>query len=88
MSRPFSARRSDDGKLSFSRQSDVTALEPTERLQRLAALVAVGDMPLPADLEPAELSIVLAEVARLRRARLVSMVARAIARDIRETREP
>jgi len=53
-----------------------------EQLIRLAALVAVGEAPFPADFEPQDLQIVLAEVARLRRRKLVRFVARAIAQDI------
>jgi hypothetical protein len=89
MPRPFSTRRSDaDDEHFLASRSDVSSLpEPAERLRRLAALVAVGETPLPADLEPAELSIVLAEVARLRRDRLVRLVARAIAWDLRQPRE-
>lgn len=86
MSRPFSTRRSDaDDEHFLAIRSDVSPFpEPAERLRRLAALVAVGEASLPADMEPAEVSVVLAEVARLRRDRLVRFVARAIARDLRQ----
>jgi hypothetical protein len=63
-------------------------VEPAERLRRWAALVAVGTAPLPEELTPAELTIVLREVARLRRERLVCLVARAIAHDLQGGREP
>ena len=56
--------------------------EKREQLIRLAALVAIGEAPFPADFEPQDLQIVLAEVARLRRRKLVRFVARAIAQDI------
>jgi hypothetical protein len=90
MSRPFSTGRPNfprsHSPASRSETSQVPA--PLERLHRWATLVASGEAPILADLEPAELSIVLAEVARLRRERLVHLVARAIAQDIHGDREP
>ena len=90
MSRPFSTRptASTSSPAPLNRSEITPSVEPAERLRRWAALVAVGDAPLPAELRPAELSIVLAEVARLRRQRLVRLVARAIAQDIHGGREP
>ena len=49
---------------------------------RLAALVATGELPFPAGLAPAEAAALAAEVRRLRRARLVRLVAGVIARDL------
>jgi hypothetical protein len=57
-------------------------MESVERLRRWAELIAVGEAPLPADLPTEDLRIVLAETARLRRDRLVRLVARAIAQDL------
>ena len=90
MPRPFSTRRSDRSDSDFSAgPSDVPSLpDSKERLRRLAALTAVGEAPLPADLGPEEHWFALAEVARLRRERLVNFVARAIALDIQRRREP
>lgn len=90
MPRPFSTGPADSKRSSTPRiRSKVTpSVEPAERLRRWAALVAVGEAPLPEDLKPAEIEIVLAEVARLRRQRLVRLIARAIALDIHGDREP
>ena len=90
MPRPFSTRRAHrcSSHAATSRADALTTPGPAERLLRWAALVAVGDAPFPTDLEPEELSIVLTEVARLRRERLVRLVARAIAHDITGDREP
>lgn len=89
MPRPFSSRRADLGDLTdvIARNDEAPIREPAERLCRLAVLVAVGTAPIPADLEPQSLSIVLAEVARLRRERLIRLVARAIAQDIHNERK-
>ena len=88
MSSPFSNRRHSANEAfvdpSGSDLSPVTS--PSERFKRLAALIAVGEAPIPSDLEPVDLSFVLAEVARLRRERLVRYVARAIALDFHRTR--
>lgn len=59
----------------------------SDMLRRLAALVALGDVPLPEDLAPDELRTILTEVARLRRDRLVGFIARAIASDIESAGE-
>jgi hypothetical protein len=53
-----------------------------EILRRLAALVAVGEAPLPHDVPPDERKAILAEAGRLRRDRLIRFIARAIALDI------
>jgi hypothetical protein len=84
MPRPFSTRptTATSSPAPLNRSEILPSVEPAERLRRWAALVAVGEAPLPAEFSPAELSIVLAEVARLRRQRLVRVVARAIALDL------
>jgi len=90
MSRRYSARRqkanhvttdSIDGNLS-------PAQSPTGRLLRLAAIIATGESQIPENLAAAELSVVLAEVSRLRRQRLVQFIARAIALDIHRSPGP
>lgn len=87
MSRPIFTRPSDADCTHFlTSRSDVSPC-PAERLRRLSELVAIGEAPLPADLEPMETTTVLAEVARLRRDRLVRFVARAIARDLQQPRK-
>lgn len=53
-----------------------------ERLQRLAALVALGEIPLPRHLPTDQLRHLIGEVRRLRRRRLFQFLGRAIARDI------
>lgn len=89
MSQPFSegpsVRKTVTGPLDRSTGSHET--ETAERLRRLAALAAVGETSLAPVSDPAELSTVLAEVARLRRKRLVSFIARALAQDIHGGRE-
>ncbi|MBL9089926.1 MAG: hypothetical protein JNL96_01790 [Planctomycetaceae bacterium] len=90
MTRPFSTSPTDSTRSFTPRsRSEITpSAESSERLRRWAALVAVGDAPLPEELTPAELKIVLTEVARLRRERLIRLVARAIAHDLHGNREP
>jgi len=89
MSQPFSegssVRKTVTGSLGRSNSSHES--ETAERLRRLAALAAVGESSVATVSDPAELSIVLAEVARLRRKRLVSFIARALAQDIHRGRE-
>lgn len=90
MPRPFSRRRPESASSSAARCDfeRLPSVDPAERLRRWAALVAVGEAPLPEELQAADLKIVLAEVARLRRERLVRLIARAIAQDIHGNREP
>lgn len=89
MSRSFSriGHRSGDFNGPSSQEIDTPLTDPNQRLRRLASLVAIGDAPMPTELEPSELSLVLAEVARLRRDRLINFFALAIARDIHRERE-
>lgn len=88
MSRPFSTSRTDlTGQTTASRSAPHAPPDPAEHWRRWAELVAVGASPLPADLQPAELRAVLKEVARLRRRRLVHLVARAIAEDVHRDSE-
>lgn len=61
---------------------------PPDVLRRWGALVAGGEAPLPTNLTPTELSVVLTVVARLRRERLVKFIAGAIARDFDRERPP
>lgn len=65
-------------------QNDSPPTDQNQYLRRLASLIAVGDAPMPTDLEPSEESLVLAEVAQLRRDRLIQFLALAIARDIHQ----
>lgn len=90
MSGPLSAGQSEprSPQPPVSQPEASRSLDTAERLHRWALLIASGEAPLPAELAPAELSVVLAEVARLRRERLVRFVARAIAQDIYCEREP
>jgi hypothetical protein len=84
MSKPFSTGHSTSrrGTSPASRYENSPVLTPAEQLHAWATLVAGGEAAIPTSLEPAELSIVLAEVARLRRERLVRFLARSIAQDI------
>ena len=84
MSRPFSTGHSTSRRANSpaSRSENSPVLTRAEQLRAWATLVAGGEAPIPTSLEPAELSIVLAEVARLRRERLVRFLARSIAQDI------
>jgi hypothetical protein len=58
------------------------------QLTRLADLVACGELPLPVDLHPDQLEHLVREVRDRRRVRLVGFIARAIALDIHQSREP
>lgn len=89
MTRPFSTRRSDSACPTAQGEAfeNSPSVNPAERLRRWGALVATGEAPLPQDLQPDEFRTVLLEVARLRRERLVRLVARAIARDLHRDRE-
>lgn len=89
MSRPFTTRRpeNEEEPTSADRSSSSPAAA-IERFRRWGALVAVGEAPLPVELKPAELKIVLTEVARLRRERLVRFIACAIAKNINGERRP
>ena len=62
-------------------------VSPAERLRRWAELIASGETPLPADLALEELRTVLREVGRLRRERLVRLIARALAQDLHRNPE-
>lgn len=84
MSRSDSARRPD----SASGTSPPAPAPAPDRLRRLGALVAVGDAPLPTDLDAAERRVVLVEAARLRRLRLIRWFARAIAGSLPGIDEP
>lgn len=84
MSRPLSTGHSASrrAKSPASRSQTSPVLPHAEQLRAWAILVASGEAPIPTSLEPAELSIVLADVARLRRERLIRFLARSIAQDI------
>lgn len=86
MTQPFSNNDFDASRSSSSTTAS-SAPDRTEMLRRLAALVAVGEAPLPQDLPPDELRTVLMEIARLRRDRLVRFIARAIASDLERAGE-
>lgn len=89
MSRPFLTSSAGSTSPTTHERSSASAVSNiAERLDRWAELIAVGAASLPTDLPAAELQIVLAKVARLRRRRLVYLVARAIAHDIRGDGEP
>lgn len=89
MSRSFSrvGHRSGEFNRTSNQEDDTPFTDPNQRLRRLAALVAIGDAPLPTELDASELPLVLAEVARLRHDRLIHFIALAIARDIHRERE-
>ncbi len=83
MTRPFfTPRPVPDPTDSEDKFASSVSVSSVERLRRWAELVASGETPLPADLKPEELRTVLREVGRLRRERLVRLIARAIARDL------
>ena len=62
--------------------TSVQSVRSDQQLQRIAALVADGDLPLPLDLPDKQLAKLVREVQERRRRRLVQFVARAIAMDI------
>lgn len=89
MSRSSLPCRQDAGNsLLATTRSEISSVEASERLRRLAGLIASGEASLPAHLATLELQTVLVEVACLRRERLIRLVARAIAADLRGAREP
>lgn len=89
MTRPFSVRSEAVHAAALEDQFEIApSASSAERLRRWAELVASGAAPLPVELEPEQLRTVLREVARLRRERLVRLVARAIAYDLQGDREP
>jgi hypothetical protein len=57
-------------------------------LDRVARLVADGQIPLPDDLDDADLSRLVDRVSALRRRRLVQFIARAIAADLADDPGP
>ena len=87
MTRPFPVR-SDTSDPNFSGDKFGSSVTSAERLRRWAELIAAGEASPPADLEPEELRTVLREVGRLRRERLVRLIARALAGDLHRSREP
>lgn len=89
MTRPISVRSEaatpTDSENKFASSVSVSSVE---RLHRWAELIASGETPLPADLKPEDLRTVLREVGRLRRERLIRLIARALAGDLHRSREP
>lgn len=89
MTRPISVRsEAADPIDSEDKFASSVSVSSAERLRRWAELIASGETPLPADLKPEELTTVLREVGRLRRERLVRLIARALAGDLHRSREP
>ena len=82
MPRPFPTGSPDASVSPPVRLESTSRADSAERLRRWAELIAVGEATLDAELSPSEIRIVLTEVARLRRQRLVRLVARAIAQDL------
>ena len=91
----------EPGELDADETADLVELAATGRIsepasglgeylvrhwERLALLVANGEVPLPTDLSPADWNALIREVARHRRARLIRYIARAIAADIERAR--
>jgi hypothetical protein len=60
----------------------------SQRYQRMAEMVATGDLPLPQHLTDEQLAMLVREVQQRRRRRLVQFIARAIATHIVHGREP
>ena len=88
MARPFSVRSdSADPTLAEDQFGCSATVNSAARLRRWAELVASGEAPLPEDLAPEELRTVLREVGRLRRERLVRLIARAVAQDLQQNPE-
>lgn len=56
------------------------------QIERLADLVASGEIPFPHDLSGHDQQLLLASVSHRRRDRLIKFVARAIAQDIHSSR--
>ena len=89
MTRPISVRsEAADPIDSEDKFASSVSVSSVERLRRWAELIASGETPLPADLKPEELTTVLREVGRLRRERLIRLIARALAGDLHRSREP
>ena len=85
---------SSDGTVPEDRhgENELDAYDNPERyspahLDRIADLVACGEVPLPLDLPMDQLERLAAEVRKRRRERLVDFVAHAIAADIRRSRQ-
>jgi hypothetical protein len=72
---------SDDANEQFSETAEQLA-SFSQRFQRMAEMVAIGDMPLPRNLTDEQLALLGREVQQRRRRRLVQFIARAIAIDI------
>ena len=89
MTRPISVRsEAADPIDSEDKFASSVSVSSVERLRRWAELIASGETPLPADLKPEELTTVLREVGRLRRERLIRLIARALAGDLHRSRAP
>jgi hypothetical protein len=87
--RQKSGRREERGlDPQHSTEADRQGVSHDEYLDRLAALVASGECPLPSDLSPRDRRKLLAEVGRRRHVRLVRYIARALAADFRARPEP
>jgi hypothetical protein len=83
---PTAARPHSDADASIANEKP-SRQDRAETLSRLAALIASGECSLPDSLETEERNQLLAMVANLRRERLVSYIAHAIASDLHRSRE-
>ena len=65
-------------------QSAKAARAPAAQIERLAELVAGGEVEWPDDLPESQAAELTAAVRRCRRSRLIKLIARQIAQDIRQ----
>lgn len=72
-------------KTSGAARSDPSS--PGRDLKAVAQLVGTGEIPLPSDLLPEDLDLVVNVVRQRRRDRLVAYIARSIAADLRQACE-
>jgi hypothetical protein len=82
-----SASPNDDANDRFTETAERLA-SFSQRFQRMAEMVATGDLPLPQHLTDEQFAMLVRDVQRRRRRRLVQFVARAIATHIVHGREP
>ena len=75
-----------DEQFSHPSQNPVEAENLADNLPKVADMVARGELPIPLDWPADSLRLLLSEVHARRRRRLVELIARAIANDIRQSR--
>ncbi len=78
----------DDKSLTTGDRDEAVAVLTPEQIQRWARLIAEGRGELPAELDAASRDLLVDEVRRLLKARLIRFVARVIAADIQRRGSP